>query len=207
MSKTASRLYFLLCVFVLVTGCNALAVQSPEEVVAQASQRMIDALTENKATLKEDPNVVYDLIETIVLPHFDVDYIVRLILGKYWRQATPQQRKRFSEAFQVLIMNSYADALLEYSGEKVQVLPLAADDLSQARTVIVHSLLDTTETNSIEVNYRMRKKEEEWKVIDFTVEDVSLILNYKHSFAEQIKSKGLDALIDSIKNKNADFKF
>ena len=206
MSKTASRLYFLLCLFVLVTGCNALAVQSPEEVVAQASQRMIDALTENKATLKDDPTVIYNLIETIVLPHFDVDYIVRLILGKYWRQATPQQRTRFSEAFQILIMNTYADALLEYSGEKVKVLPVAAD-LSQVRTVIVHSLLDTTETKSIEVNYRMRKKEDEWKVIDFTVEDVSLILNYKHSFAEQIKSKGLDALIDSIKNKNADFKF
>jgi phospholipid transport system substrate-binding protein len=204
--KTVDRFYILLCVFVLLTGCGARATQSPEQVVAQTAQSMIDALTENKTKLKDEPRIVYDLINTIVLPHFDVDYVVRLILGKYWRQATPEQRRRFSEAFQTLMMDSYAKSLLEYSGEKVQVLPVAGK-LVEGRTVVVHSLLHTADTPPIEVNYRMRKKEGDWKVIDFTVEGVSLILNYKHSFAEQIQGEGLEALIDSIERKNAEFKF
>jgi phospholipid transport system substrate-binding protein len=204
--KTVDRFYILLCVFVLLTGCGARATQSPEQVVAQTAQSMIDALTENKTKLKDEPRIVYDLINTIVLPHFDVDYVVRLILGKYWRQATPEQRSRFSEAFKTLIMDSYAKSLLEYSGEKVQVLPVVGKPV-EGRTLVVHSLVHTTGAKPIEVNYRMRKKEGDWKVIDFTVEGVSLILNYKHSFAEQIQGKGLDALIDSIERKNADFKF
>lgn len=204
--KTVSRLGTLLFVLVLLAGCRALAGQSPEEVVADTSQRMVDALTENKPSLQDEPEIIYNLIETIVLPHFDVDYVVRLILGKYWRQATAEQRRRFTAAFRVLVMNSYAQALLEYSGEKVRVLPVAGD-LTEVRTLIVHSLLDAGKAEPIEVNYRMRRKEGEWKVIDFTVEGVSLILNYKHSFAEQIQAKGLDALINSIETKNAEFRF
>lgn len=204
--KIAHRVCTLLCVSVLLSGCKALAVQSPEEVVAQTSQRMIDALKEYKASLKDEPKIVHDLIETIVLPHFDVDYVVRLILGKHWLQATADQRRRFKQAFQLLVMNTYAKALLEYSGEKVKVLPLAGD-FSQLRTVMVHSVLDSADAKPIEVNYRMRKTGDEWKVIDLTVENVSLILSYKHSFAEQIREKGLDVLIVSIESKNAGFRF
>ena len=204
--KSANRMFVLWCALALLNGCNAQAVQSPEEVVEQTSQRMIDALTENKAALKNDPKIVYDLIETIALPHFDVDYVVRLILGKYWRKATPEQRERFTTAFQVLIMNTYAKALLTYSGEKVRVLPVSGGE-SEAHTLIVHSLVESEGAKPIEVNYRMRKKQGDWKVIDFTVENVSLILNYKHSFAEQIQHYGLDALIASIERKNADFRF
>jgi phospholipid transport system substrate-binding protein len=202
--KTTQKVYALLWVLAFLLGCNVWAAQSPEKVIEQTSQRMIDALGENEMAIKDDPTIVYDLIETIALPHFDVDYIVRLILGKHWRRATPDQRHRFKQAFQILVMNSYVSALREYSGEKVQILPPAGDQ-SEVRTLLVRSLL-LTESEPIEINYRMRKKNNEWKVIDFTVEGVSLILNYKHCFAEHIQAKGLAVLIDSIERKNAEFK-
>jgi len=182
-----------------------MAAQSPAEVIEQTSQHMIDALAENRASFKGHPEIIYNLIKTIVLPGFDVDYVVRLILGKYWRLATSRQRSRFTRAFETLAINSYAKALLAYSGEKIQVQPIAGKP-SQVHTLLVHSLMQRKNNPSIEINYRMRKTGSGWKVIDFTVEGISLILNYKHSFAEQIQNQGLDALTSSIEHKNAAFR-
>ena len=105
--KTTQKVYALLWVLAFLLGCNVWAAQSPQKVIEQTSQRMIDALGENEMAIKDVPTIVYDLIETIALPHFDVDYIVSLILGKHWRRATPDQRHRFKQAFQILVMNNF----------------------------------------------------------------------------------------------------
>jgi len=205
--NTTKRMCAILCVLVLLSGCEALAMQSPEAVVASTSQRLIDALKENRASLKDDPKIIYGLIDSIVVPHFDVDYVVRLVLGKYWREASSDQQQRFTRAFRVMAMNLYAKALLEYSGEKVTVVPVSGERLGGTSTLMVHSQVSTAGSRPIDVQYRMHKDGNEWKVIDFSVENVSLVLNYKHTFAEIIQSKGLDALIDSIETKNAAFTF
>lgn len=194
-----------LCIIPATAGGAPLAGQSPAAVVEQTSQQMINALAENRDALNRDPRKVYGLIDTIALPHFDIDAIVRQVLGSAWRRATPEQRGAFQAAFQTFIMNTYARQLLAYSDEKLTVLPVPADAL-QADYVMVRTEIQSGSGQPISVDYRLRNKNGAWKIIDFTVEGISLVINYRQSFATQIRRDGLNAVIESIARHNSQFK-
>lgn len=104
------------------------AEQNPETVVTMASCDMVDALQKHRDELVTNPEKLYALIEYIVVPHFDVKAITRLVLGPHWRQATTEQRQRFTDAFKLLVINSYAKALLLHSNDKIQVQPVRASE-------------------------------------------------------------------------------
>jgi phospholipid transport system substrate-binding protein len=194
-----------LCIISGTAGGAPLAGQSPVAVVEQTSQQMITALAENRAALKKDPQKVYGLIDTIALPHFDIDAIVRQVLGSAWRRATPEQRSAFQAAFQTFILNIYAKQLLAYSDEKLTVLPVPAD-ASQANYVMVRTEIQRGSGQPISVDYRLQRKDGAWKIIDFTVEGISLVINYRQSFATQIRRDGLNAVIESLARHNSQFK-
>lgn len=187
----------------VVTAAQALP--SPDLVVEQTAQQMIAALKENRAALETDPSRIYALIDRIALPHFDIETIARQILGKSWRTASAQQRQQFSSEFQTFIMDTYAKQLLKYSDQRLQVDPVSPEALS-ARYVAVHTRIVTGGADPISIDYRMHMKDGAWKICDFTVEGVSLVINYRHSFAAEIRKSGLDALIHKLAELNARFK-
>lgn len=184
---------------------TSLSEPSPELVIKQTSELMIKALNDNQDALITDPNNIYQLIDTLALPHFDIEAIVRSVLGKYCRQATTNQHRAFKTEFQALIMHTYAKALLQYTDEKVRVFPVPPDTLKSNR-VKVRSLIKGKHSQPVSILYRMRMKKGKWRIYDFSVEGVSLVLTYRQSFSEQIKNKGLDALIAKLAQKNAEFK-
>lgn len=177
----------------------------PETVVATASHNIIGAIHKHRDELTANPEILYGFIETIVVPHFDVEAISRLVLGRHWRQATTEQRQRFTNAFKRLVIHSYAKALLLYSNEEIQVLPVPAGKQGSPR-ISVHSIVTTSTGNPVSIAYRLRMKNGGWMIYDLVVEGVSLVLNYKQSFSEQIRRQGLDDLIRSIEEKNSLFK-
>lgn len=181
------------------------AEQNPETVVTTASRNIVNALQKHHDELVTHPEKLYSLIENIVIPHFDVKAITRLVLGPQWRQATPEQRQRFTDAFKLLVINSYAKALLVHSNDDIQVQPVRSSEQGSNR-VSIHSVVKADNGKVISIDYRLRRKDGGWKIYDFTIEGMSLILNYKHSFSAQIQKKGLDGLIKSIDEKNANFR-
>jgi len=209
MNAQTDRIFTTVLIFVLLLvsliPVYSLAKQNPEAVVIMASCNMVDALQKHRDELVTNPEKLYALIENIVVPHFDVKAITRLVLGPHWRQATAEQRQRFTDAFKLLVINSYAKALLLHSNDKIQVQPVRASDVGSSR-VSVHSVVKSNSGTPVSITYRLRLKNEVWKIYDFDIEGVSLILNYKHSFSDQIRKKGLDGLIKSIDEKNARFK-
>ncbi len=173
-------------------------------VIKQTSEQMIKALNDNHDALVTNPNRIYQLIDTIALPHFDIPLITRSVLGKFGRQTTAEQHRAFRIEFQTLIMHTYAKALLQYTDERVRVFPVTAD-AKKANRVKVRSLIEGKHSEPVSIIYRMHMRKGEWKIYDFCVEGVSLVLNYKQSFAEQIKNDGLDALIVNLAKKNDEF--
>jgi phospholipid transport system substrate-binding protein len=204
-SVTGLWLWMSLCVFSGTAVGAPLAGKSPVAVVEQTSQQMIKALVENRQALQKDPQKVYGLIDTIALPHFDIDAIVRQVLGSAWARATPEQRSAFKAAFQTFILNTYAKQLLAYSDEKLTVLPVPPDAL-RSGYVMVRTEIQSSGGQPISVDYRLRRKEGVWKIIDFTVEGISLVINYRQSFAGQIRHEGLNAVIDALTRHNDQFK-
>lgn len=177
----------------------------PETVVATASHNIVGAIHKHRDELTATPEILYELIETIIVPHFDVETISRLVLGHHWSQATTEQRRCFTNAFKRLVIHSYAKALLLYSSEEIQVLPVPAGKQGSPR-ISVHSIITTGTGNQVSIVYRLRMKHGGWMIYDLVVEGVSLVLNYKQSFSAQIRRHGLDGLIRSIEEKNFLFK-
>lgn len=170
------------------------------ELVQDTADRMLVELREHRTELEDDPGRIYDLVSEIVLPHFDFETIARWVMGRYWREATPEQRQRFTEEFRTLLVRTYARALLEYSGEILNYAPLQA--AADADDVTVRSEVQRSSGPSIPINYRLHYRDDAWKVYDVNVDGVSLVTNYRSSLGSQINREGLDAVIDQLSERN-----
>ncbi len=170
------------------------------ELVQDTAGRMLVELREHRTELEDDPGRIYDLVSEIVLPHFDFETIARWVMGRYWREATPEQRQRFTEEFRTLLVRTYARALLEYSGEILNYAPLQA--AADADDVTVRSEVQRSSGPSIPINYRLHYRDDAWKVYDVNVDGVSLVTNYRSSLGSQINREGLDAVIGQLSERN-----
>jgi len=190
---------FLLALLLGLTSTWA-ATESPKELIEDTAQRLIDELNQNRAALEQDRSQLYGMVEEIILPHMDFQIIARWVLGKYWRRATPEQRQRFTEEFRELLVTTYASAILEYSGEKYEFLPMP--DVGNADEATVRAEFYPNNKPPIPVSYSLHRRKGDWKVYDVTVDGISLVTNYRSSFSTQIRDQGLDALIEDIAKRN-----
>ncbi len=189
-----------LLLLMLVSGALWAAVKPAQEVVQDTSAQMLSALRQNYAALKQDSSQIYGLVDQIVLPNFDFELMSRWVLGRAWQQATPEQRRRFTDEFRTLLVRTYAKALLEYANEEVRVLPQpgAAD----GSDTMIKTEVRLKAGQPIQINYSMHLGNNAWKVYDVTVDGVSLVTNYRGTFATQIRDSGLDAVIADLQQRN-----
>ena len=189
-----------LLLLMLFSGALWAAVKPAQEVVQDTSAQMLSALRQNYAALKQDSSQIYGLVDQIVLPNFDFELMSRWVLGRAWQQATPEQRRRFTDEFRTLLVRTYAKALLEYAKEEVRVLPQpgAAD----GSDTMIKTEVRLKAGQPIQINYSMHLGNDAWKVYDVTVDGVSLVTNYRGTFATQIRDNGLDAVIADLQQRN-----
>jgi phospholipid transport system substrate-binding protein len=201
--KKTLVLGLLLCLLGLWGGGPVWATaRPPQQVVQETSTQMLEALRKNREVLREDPGRLYGLVNQIILPNFDFDLISRWVLGQAWRQATPAQRRQFAQEFQTLLVRTYSNALLEYLDEDFQLLPARGAVSGDEATVRTEIRLSAGQP--IPIHYRMHLRDGTWKIIDVTVEGISLVTNYRSTFASQIRSSGLDAVIADLRQRNAE---
>ncbi len=181
-------------------GAIEAAVKPPQDVIQDTSTRMIDALRQNRAKLDRDPGQIYGLVDQIVLPNFDFELMSRWVLGRAWQQASPDQRRRFTEEFRTLLVRTYAKALLEYSDEDLQLLPQPA--VGDGSEVTVKTEVRLKAGRPIQINYSMHLNNDGWKVYDVKVDGVSLVTNYRSTFANQIRANGMDSVIADLQQRN-----
>lgn len=195
------RIIVALSLFLFVMAGAAQAQETtPEALVKQTTEKVLAALEENAALIKEDPQKIQALVGDIVLPHFDFALMSRLVLARYWREASPEQQKRFVDEFRQLLIRTYGTSLSHYSGQKVEFLPSQPDPDPKRATV--RTLIRQADGPPIPVTYQLRQTGSDWKVFDVVIEGVSLVQNYRSSFAAEIQQGGLDALIARIHDRN-----
>jgi phospholipid transport system substrate-binding protein len=178
---------------------------APEILVKEASDNMLQALTDNKAALEEDESLIYGLIEDILIPNFDFEKMSKLALGKNWRGATEEQQVRFVKEFRLLLIRTYATALLEYTGEEINMLPFRGD-LSRKRVNVGLEIVQPGGPGIPMLLALYLNDDEEWKVYDVKIEGISLVTNYRSTFANEIRTNGIDKLISDLAERNAKVK-
>ena len=191
-----------LILFPVIYTNSYAATKSAEEVVREAVVQTTAKLVEEKEQLKAHPERIYDLIQDLVVPHFDFPIISRLVLGKtIWNQASDMQKEQFIHEFTTLLVKTYAKALQEYSDEDVVFLPNESSPDSR----LIEIKTEVTGKDSpakTPINYRMHMDGSEWKVLDLVVDGISLVNSYKGEYSSIVRKDGLDGLIARMKEKN-----
>lgn len=195
-------------IIILITTLGALvlfntvqaSVEIAEQNVKNTTEEVLSRIKAEKQTLETNPEIIYDLIDEVVIPHFDFIKMSRWVLGKNWKLASQDQRDRFVNAFRTLLIRTYAKALQQYSDEKIEYLQTEGD--LDSKFIIIKTRIKRQGSKIIPIDYRMYNNKEAWKVIDIIVDNVSLVSTYRGSFASEIRQNGIDSLIIHLSEKN-----
>jgi phospholipid transport system substrate-binding protein len=175
---------------------------APDVMLKQTSDEVIAVLKEKGEQIKEDPDLVYGLVHEYILPHLDEVTIAKLALGKNWRIATREQKLEFINAFRDLLIRTYGRSLSEFSDQQINYFPVRMEKGEEK--VVVKSEVIQPGGPPIPVAYRMRIKDDAWKVYDLSIDGVSLVTSYRGTFDQEVRKGGIEGLLKYLKDKNAD---
>jgi phospholipid transport system substrate-binding protein len=172
------------------------AEQNPSDVVQSAAQGILKDLDANRAAYKKDPEKVSGLVDKYLLPHFDTEYAARLVLARSWQSATPDQRKRFIDAFYHSLISNYGAYLADFTADRLKVFPSRPEPGSDHATVRTEVKRDNGDR--IAVNYLLHKVNGDWKAYDVNIDGISYVKSYREDFGSQIQQQGIDAVISRL---------
>jgi len=175
---------------------GAATTEGPTEVVETASQGMLQALDKNRDAFRRDPAKVGQLVDKYLLPHFDVEFSAKLVLGQHWRTATPEQRKAFIDAFYHSLLANYGAALAEFTSDRLKIYPSNPDANAQRATV--RTEVKRSNGDRVSVNYYMNRTPQGWKAWDVVIDGISYVNSYREDFGPQIEKQGIDAVIKRL---------
>ncbi len=192
---TIKRLGAALLGAVYSFGVAANTEYAAEAVVRSTTEQVLEAVNREREVLSKDPDRIYGIVDEYIIPHFDFQRMSQRVLGKFWHRASEEQQTKFVAQFQTLLVHTYAAALREYSNQKIEFLPSRPREEGEVsvRTQIVQS-----GSPPIPIQYEMYKHANGWKVYDITIDGVSLVINYRSTFASEIRNNGLDGLIERL---------
>ncbi|MEO7773940.1 MAG: ABC transporter substrate-binding protein [Steroidobacteraceae bacterium] len=168
----------------------------PYKLITTSSASMLKELDAHRADYRKDPKKVYALVDEVLLPHFDTSYAGQQVLGTAWRTATPEQRDRFVKTFYRSMLQSYGDALLDFTSDRMKILPFTGD--ANAARATVKSQVRRSNGTQVAVNYSLRKTAAGWKAWDVVIEGISYVKSFSEQFSSEINANGLDALIKRL---------
>ena len=172
---------------------------APDAFIKQMSTEVIDAVKADKAIQSGDVGRINALVDSKVMPNVNFQRMTGSAVGRYWRQATPEQQKRLQEEFKKLLVRTYAGALTQVKDHTVQLKPQRTKP-EDTEVVVRTEVRGGGEP--IQLDYRLEKAEGGWKIYDVNVLGVWLVEQYRNSFAQEIGSKGIDGLISALAEKN-----
>jgi phospholipid transport system substrate-binding protein len=171
----------------------------PGELIDTAAKAMLSDLDAHRAEYRKDPSKINALVDRVLLPHFDTDYSARLVLGKHWNTASPDQRQRFISGFYRSLLNNYGTALLEFTGDRLKVFPYKGEP--GATNATVRTLVRKDDGSTVAVNYSLHRTDKGWMAWDVTIEGISYVKSFRDDFGAEIDQKGLDALIERLEKQ------
>ena len=147
--------------------------------------------------MMDEAELLRQMVREDLLPLIDLEYSARLILGKAGRSVTPAQLQAFSDAMSSVLINRYADGLLEFrSNEQLEVLPMKgenSDKLTRVRTRV-----KLANGGFAPVDYAFRKTEQGWKAFDVTVEGISYVITFRNQIVPRVEADGIDKVTADI---------
>ena len=178
----------------------AVAEMSADDLVKQTAEDVMFTIKGDKDIQAGNQQKIFALAEEKILPNFDFDRVCRMVLGKNWKSASPEQQAAFQKEFRSLLLRTYATALSKYKNQVIEYKPMRAEP--GAKNVSVKTQILQPGGQPIAVDYSLVKGDSGWKVYDIVIESVSLVTNYRSQFSNEIRTNGLDSLNKKLAEKN-----
>jgi phospholipid transport system substrate-binding protein len=189
----------ILSATLLMSGLS-LAEVAPDELVKTTAEDVLEIIKNDKDIQAGNKEKIFALAEEKILPNFNFDRVSRLVLGKNYTTATKEQQTAFQNEFRTLLLHTYASALAKYRNQKIDFKPLRAQPTDTKVTVKTEIIQSGAQP--IAIDYRLAKEPNGWKVYDIVIENISLVVNYRDQFNNEIKQNGMDGLIKRLAEKN-----
>jgi len=174
---------------------------APDALVKQTADDVLTIVKNDKDIQAGNQQKLFAVVEEKILPNFDFDRVCRMVLGKNWKSASPEQQALFQKEFRSLLLRTYATALGKYRDQVIEYRPMQTD--AGEKNVTVKTQIIQKGGQPIAVDYSLVKGQAGWKVYDITIESVSLVTNYRSQFSSEIRQNGLDSLNKKLADKNA----
>jgi phospholipid transport system substrate-binding protein len=173
---------------------------APDVLVKTVTNDVLAIVREDKDIQSGSTKRAMELVEQKVLPHFNFTRMTQLAVGRDWRQASPEQQKQLVAEFKTLLVRTYSNALTGYRNQVISFKP--ARFQPSDTEVTVRTEVKQPGAQPVSIDYSLRKEDDGWKVYDVVVANVSLVTNYRESFAAEVRSGGIDGLIKALQNRN-----
>ncbi len=167
--------------------------ETPEDVVRDTAESVLDSIARRRDYLAAHPQELEELVDSVFLPRFDRNYAAYLVLGRYGRSATADQRSRFTTALYDYILSRYAHGLLSFTSDRLQILPYRGTPGEERATVRTFVTLDNG--RRIPVNYDLRLGDMGWRLYDIAIDGISYVRNLRSQLGAEIEQNGLEGVI------------
>ena len=195
---------FLSILMVLVPwhiSVSASSVQAPDAVIESLAHQVLADLDQNREKYRKDFSQLRLMVDKYLDTSFDAEYAAQLVLAKNWRDATPDQRKQFIEAFYQSLLQSYGTSLLDFTEDRIKIFPYQGKATDSVATV--RSEIRRKNGNVMAVNYTLRMTATGWRIYDVSIEGVSYVKSFRTDFGTEIEQKGLDAVIKRLQTQQS----
>ena len=180
-----------------VALANSVDQRDPLTIIEESTTQMLETLDERREEFTADPEQLRSIVREDLLPLLDLEYSARLILGKEGRKVSPEQLGAFSEAMSSVLVNRYADGLLEFRSDKqIEVLPMKGKNTEKLTRVRTRIRLEAG--GFTPVDYAFRKTGLGWKAFDVTVEGISYIITFRNQISPRVAADGIDKVTQEI---------
>ena len=180
---------------------TAADIESPVALLERTSQQVIKILRDDHDLLVKEPDRVYKIIDAYILPHLDDVTMAKLALGKNWKKATNKQKLAFVDEFRNLLVRTYSKSLIEFKDQEIKYFPVNLAENTKKTSVKAEIIQPGGP--SVPIAYRMRIKDNEWKVYDIKIDGISLVTSYRGTFTQEIRKSGIDGLLEYLRSKNS----
>ena len=189
----------LVAASLLVAAVSQAQIKAPDTLIKEVSIDVIETVKADKSIQSGDVQKVIALVDAKVMPHVNFQRMTASAVGRHWRQATPEQQKSLQDEFKVLLVRTYSGALVQVKDQSVQIKPMRgnADD-----TEVVVRTEVRRKGDPIQLDYRLEKSADGWRIYDVNVLGVWLVENYRNSFAQEISASGIDGLLAKLAERN-----
>ncbi len=176
-------------------------IEPPDQLVADTANAVAERIAGREAQLKANPEQLYALVDQVFLPVFDTQYAGRLVLGRHARTVSPEQRRRFIQAFYEFLVRSYAQSILNFRKDKIQIVPLPPGKLKNSKRTVVRTRMSMDDGTVVSVDYSLHLTPAGWRIFDVRIQGVSYVRTYRSQFDREITARGIEAVITRLESE------